>query len=52
LLAREGANSLIVIEGDEATVIAPATETIGIPVLSAAGAADDDEDEDDWRSKV
>lgn len=36
---------------DEATVIAPPTETISIPVLG--GAADDDEDEDDdWRSKV
>ena len=36
---------------DEATVIAPPTETISIPVLGAA--ADDDEDEDDdWRSKV
>ncbi|MGO4534476.1 DUF4032 domain-containing protein [Leifsonia sp. 2MCAF36] len=36
---------------DEATVIAPPTETIAIPVLGAA-ATDDDEDEDDWRSKV
>ena len=36
---------------DEATVIAPPTETISIPVLSGAD-ADDDEDEDDWRSKV
>ncbi|NUU07166.1 DUF4032 domain-containing protein [Leifsonia sp. C5G2] len=36
---------------DEATVIAPPTETISIPVLG--GAADDDEDDDDdWRSKV
>ncbi|MDN4597518.1 DUF4032 domain-containing protein [Leifsonia virtsii] len=36
---------------DEATVIAPPTETISIPVLG--GAAPDDEDEDDdWRSKV
>jgi len=36
---------------DEATVIAPPTETISLPVLSS-GAAADDEDEDDWRSKV
>ncbi|ANF31364.1 lipopolysaccharide kinase [Leifsonia xyli] len=36
---------------DEATVIAPPTETISIPVLSGAD-AEDDEDEDDWRSKV
>ena len=36
---------------DEATVIAPPTETIAIPVLGGA-AADDDDDEDDWRSKV
>ncbi|WP_285115890.1 DUF4032 domain-containing protein [Leifsonia sp. fls2-241-R2A-40a] len=36
---------------DEATVIAPPTETISIPVLGGAAAADD-EDEDDWRSKV
>jgi uncharacterized protein DUF4032/lipopolysaccharide kinase (Kdo/WaaP) family protein len=36
---------------DEATVIAPPTETISIPVLGG-GAATDDEDEDDWRSKV
>lgn len=36
---------------DEATVIAPPTETISIPVLGG-GAAADDEDEDDWRSKV
>lgn len=35
---------------DEATVIAPPTETISIPVLGGAS-ADDDED-DDWRSKV
>jgi len=34
---------------DEATVIAPPTETISIPVLSGADAEDD---EDDWRSKV
>jgi hypothetical protein len=34
---------------DEATVIAPPTETISIPVMG--GAADED-DEDDWRSKV
>ncbi|WP_374009824.1 DUF4032 domain-containing protein [Leifsonia sp. LS-T14] len=36
---------------DEATVIAPPTETISIPVMGAA-AVDDDDDEDDWRSKV
>ena len=36
---------------DEATVIAPPTETISIPVLGGA-AATDDEDDDDWRSKV
>lgn len=36
---------------DEATVIAPPTETISIPVLGGA-AASDDEDDDDWRSKV
>jgi len=36
---------------DEATVIAPPTETISIPVLGGGAAADDD-DEDDWRSKV
>ncbi|MGO4593065.1 DUF4032 domain-containing protein [Leifsonia sp. 2TAF2] len=36
---------------DEATVIAPPTETISIPVLGGASATDD-EDEDDWRSKV
>jgi len=38
---------------DEATVIAPPTETISIPVLaSEAGTGDTDDDEDDWRSKV
>jgi len=38
---------------DEATVIAPPTETISLPVLSSGAAADDeDEDDDDWRSKV
>ncbi|MEN0083287.1 MAG: DUF4032 domain-containing protein [Leifsonia sp.] len=36
---------------DEATVIAPPTETISIPVLGGAAADDEDED-DDWRSKV
>jgi hypothetical protein len=33
---------------DEATVIAPPTETISIPVIGDAAA----DDEDDWRSKV
>ncbi|HEY8281168.1 MAG TPA: DUF4032 domain-containing protein [Leifsonia sp.] len=38
---------------DEATVIAPPTETISIPVLaSEVGTGDTDDDEDDWRSKV
>ncbi len=38
---------------DEATVIAPATETISIPVLaSEAGTGETDDDDDDWRSKV
>jgi hypothetical protein len=38
---------------DEATVIAPPTDTIAIPVLaSEAGTGDTDGDEDDWRSKV
>jgi len=36
---------------DEATVIAPPTETIAIPVMGAS-AVEDDDDEDDWRSKV
>lgn len=35
---------------DEATVIAPPTETISIPVLGGASAEDDEDD--DWRSKV
>jgi hypothetical protein len=37
---------------DEATVIEPPTETIGIPIIASAAAVDDSEDEDDWRSKV
>jgi hypothetical protein len=37
---------------DEATVIEPPTETIGIPIIASAVAVDDTEDEDDWRSKV
>ena len=38
---------------DEATVVGPPTETMSIPVIrSAAGLDDDEDDEDDWRSKV
>ncbi|UAJ78584.1 DUF4032 domain-containing protein [Leifsonia sp. ZF2019] len=38
---------------DEATVIAPATDTMSIPTIRrAAGLDDDDDDADDWRSKV
>jgi hypothetical protein len=37
---------------DEATVIAPPTETISIPVLGNAAVDAADDDEDDWRSKV
>ncbi|GIT81641.1 LPS kinase [Leifsonia sp. LS1] len=38
---------------DEATVIAPATDTMSIPTIRrAAGLEDDDDDADDWRSKV
>ncbi|WP_085371097.1 DUF4032 domain-containing protein [Leifsonia sp. NCR5] len=38
---------------DEATVIAPPTETISIPILaSETGTGDTDDDADDWRSKV
>ncbi|WP_434318251.1 DUF4032 domain-containing protein [Leifsonia sp. P73] len=37
---------------DEATVVAPITETLSIPVLGGATTAETDDDEDDWRSKV
>lgn len=38
---------------DEATVIAPATDTMSIPTIRrAAGLDDDDDTDDDWRSKV
>jgi hypothetical protein len=37
---------------DEATVVGPPTETMSIPVIRRAAGLDDDEDEDDWRSKV
>jgi len=38
---------------DEATVVAPITETLSIPVIGGATTAEqDDDDEDDWRSKV
>lgn len=37
---------------DEATVVAPITETLSIPVIGGPTAADTDDDEDDWRSKV
>ena len=38
---------------DEATVVGPPTETMSIPVIrSAVGLDDDEDDEDDWRSKV
>ncbi len=38
---------------DEATVVGPPTETMSIPVVrKAAGLDEDEEDEDDWRSKV
>ncbi|WP_025158401.1 DUF4032 domain-containing protein [Leifsonia aquatica] len=38
---------------DEATVIAPATDTMSIPTIRRAAGLDDDEDDaDDWRSKV
>jgi hypothetical protein len=36
---------------DEATVIAPATDTMSIPTIRRAAGLDDD-DTDDWRSKV
>ncbi|MEY9851516.1 hypothetical protein ABH923_001194 [Leifsonia sp. EB41] len=37
---------------DEATVVAPITETLSIPVIGGPTASDTDDDEDDWRSKV
>ncbi|ERK70909.1 DUF4032 domain-containing protein [Leifsonia aquatica] len=39
---------------DEATVIAPPTDTMSIPTIRRAAGLDDDEDDDDddWRSKV
>ncbi|MEN2736843.1 DUF4032 domain-containing protein [Microbacterium sp. X-17] len=37
---------------DEATVVAPITETLSIPVIGGATTAETDDDEDDWRSKV
>jgi hypothetical protein len=41
---------------DEATVIAPPTETISLPILDDdepdAAAAEADEGENDWRAKV
>jgi len=38
---------------DEATVIAPPTDTMSIPTIRrAAGLDDDEDDDDDWRSKV
>lgn len=37
---------------DEATVVAPITETLSIPVIGGPTASDADDDEDDWRSKV
>ncbi|WP_313545523.1 DUF4032 domain-containing protein [Leifsonia aquatica] len=37
---------------DEATVIAPPTDTMSIPTIRRAAGLDDDEEDDDWRSKV
>ncbi len=37
---------------DEATVVGPPTETMSIPVIRRAAGLDDDDEEDDWRSKV
>jgi len=38
---------------DEATLVAPLTETFTIPILQVGGATDADDDaEDDWRDKV
>ncbi len=37
---------------DEATVIAPATDTMSIPTIRRAAGLDDDDADDDWRSKV
>ncbi len=37
---------------DEATVVGPPTETMSIPVIRRAAGLDEDDDEDDWRSKV
>jgi hypothetical protein len=37
---------------DEATVVGPSTETMSIPVIRRAAGLDEDDDEDDWRSKV
>lgn len=37
---------------DEATVVGPPTETMSIPVIRGAAGLDEDDDEDDWRSKV
>ncbi|CAM5363216.1 DUF4032 domain-containing protein [Leifsonia shinshuensis] len=37
---------------DEATVVGPPTETMSIPVIRNGAGLDEDDDEDDWRSKV
>ncbi|WP_426624995.1 DUF4032 domain-containing protein [Leifsonia sp. McL0607] len=37
---------------DEATVVGPPTETMSIPAIRRAAGLEQDDDEDDWRSKV